>query len=141
MNSPCSIDFKAVNQATKTSSPLTRDEARDEALDFTAVAAGQEHILFARYSDSPEEVRPRDRAGYDAVQRMVVSERHAATVLCRYALGHIEWSQVESVLNYVGHCHASMRARLDEVLGAGWRDEWIAADIAGLLREVLQAGE
>lgn len=121
--------------------PLTRDEARDAAVDFTAAAAGQEHILFARYSDSPELVRPMVRAGYDAVQGLVVNERHAATVLRRYALGRIEWWKVESVLNYVGHRRASMRARLDEVLGVGWRDEWIAADIGGLLREVLQAGE
>ncbi len=62
-------------------------------------------------------------------------------MLRRYAEGRVGWSVVNSMVCYVAHQHASMRARLDEVVGVGWREEWIAADIAGLLKECIVTSE
>ena len=126
---------------SKAKPPLGRDEARDAAIDFTAVAAAEEHVLFARYGDSPELVSPKDRPGYNAVQALVGAGRHVATMLRRYAEGRAGRTEVDAVLRCVGVRRSGMGARLDEVLRTGWREEWIAADISGLLREVLQGGE
>ena len=115
--------------------PLSRDKARDSAIDFTASAAAKELVLFARYSDSPDLVKPEDRAGFDAVQMIIGNSRHGAAMLFRYAEGHVGWSEVESSLCTIGAICAGMRGRLDSILGAGWRDEGITPDIAARLRK------
>ncbi len=115
--------------------PLSRDEARDAAIDFVAGAAAKELVLFARYSDCPDLVKPQDRVGFDAVQTIIGNSRHGAVMLFRYAEGRVGWSEVESSLCTIGAVYAGMRWRLDSVLGAGWRSQGIGADIAERLRK------
>ncbi len=115
--------------------PLGRDKALDAAIDFTASAAAKELVLFARYSDSPELVRPEDRPGFDAVQTIIGNGRHGAAMLFRYAEGHVGWSEVDSSLCTVGVICAGKRQHIDSILGAAWRYQEITADIAARLRK------
>ena len=115
--------------------PLGRDEARDVAIAVAASAAAKELVHFARYSDSPELVRAVDRPGYDAVVGLVTNERHAATMLLRYAQGRVAWLEVESVLGCVGVRRTGLGGRLERMLGTRWRTIGLAFDIAEFLKK------
>lgn len=119
--------------ATKKNPPFTRADAHDGAISFTALAAAEELVLFARYGDSVALVKPEDRDEYDAVRQVISSQRHAATMMRRYSQGLVEIGAVESSLSPVDAICAGVIPHLAGVFGDGWRDARLTADLRACL--------
>ena len=106
--------------------PLDREQARQLALDFTAVAAQRVHDLHVRLGDVIESVKPRHRDLWSAVTRLAEAERRAAVCLSRFAVGRCGWQTVETALQLAGICRDELRRRNGSglrALGLGVRQD------------------